>query len=289
MRILIIFLIATLFLSSGCQMTDEEIQAKLIEANTGLTTYAFDMTMKMDLSAHIDEQQIEIGTDLLTTGKVDRDKKRASMVGTVNMDYTGMRTEMDTEAYVIDDMLYSKSMNIWVKSELEEGMWEQQDQVAQALVLIKSGTLERMEDDSFGGNDYYVFKISPDIEMLIEALLQGDDLSAMIGDGVDLKQMIREYTSTVWINKDTFVIEKSKADMVMVMSPEDLGEEGSGEMRIIVSVDTAMSEIGEDMVIELPEEAKDALDMSEIMDAFAPDEPAPGNSITGAAIAKVFT
>jgi len=289
-----ILLMGILLIGCSKELTTEEIQNKLIQANSNLNSYSVDMKMSMNMVTEMLGQQMNIKSDINSKGNIDRTNKKMVLKGTVKYDTSGMRTEMDTETYALDNYLYTKTMNMWMKMKLDKDIWTQQDQVSQIVELVQSGTIERLEDETIDKNPYYVIKINPDLKKVVELALQQQQQSELLNQNMDFGDMIKSYSSTIWVNKKTFVIEKSKTDMKMLMTPENMGKKGtttSGEIEMDSSVEIKISNINKDFVINLPEEAKDAMDLTELKESLnQKSEQAKGTtSITGNAIAEVFS
>ncbi|MFC1801289.1 DUF6612 family protein [Nanoarchaeota archaeon] len=257
-------LLIGLFLLTGCTgLSTEEIQNKMVEANSNVDTYTVDMDMKLDMTMELFGSEMEIGTDMDATGAVDRPNKAMFLEGIMNLEMWGMKEEMDMEIYIIDDYLYTQSMGYWSKEELTEDIWSEQDQIEQAIELINSGTIERLDDE----DNYYVIKVDPDLQVLAEQVLQQQDQSDFFSEDMDFEDMIKEYTAVIWINKDSFVIEKSLISVKMVMTPENSGEtELEGNLGMDMTVRVEISNINQEVDITLPKAAKDAVDMDDMWD-----------------------
>ena len=56
--------------------------------------------------------------DMASTGEMAHDvnifNKKLSMTGTVKTEIQGMKMELETETYAVDDYIYTKSMNMWI-------------------------------------------------------------------------------------------------------------------------------------------------------------------------------
>jgi len=283
------FFFALLILSSCSQMTSEQLQEKLISANTGLKSYSLDMTMQMDMSTAIQGQQMTITSDMTSKGDIDRVNKKLVLKGITRAAIVGMKTEMDMETYVIDDYLYAKTMNTWMKMKLSDDIWTEQDQISQMVALASSGSVILLEDETIDKNSYYVLQLNPDVKKIVELALKKEQQDDLLNDDMNFADMIRNYQSTIWVNKDTFVIEKSKTIMTIVMTPENMGKKNltSGDIELNYTIDVKISNINKDVTIMLPPEAANAKDLTEIKNAAAQASPA-GNSITGNAIANIY-
>lgn len=288
-------IVSLISLSYGCsnQLTIEEIQSKLIQANSNFDSYSMDMKMTMNMVTEILEQKMNIKSEINSKGDIDRINKKMVLKGTVKSEVSGMKIEMDTETYVLNNYLYTKTRNMWMKMKLDKDIWTQQDQISQIIELVQSGSIERLKDETIDKTSYYVIKINPDLKKIVELTLKQQQQSELLNQNMDFGDMIKSYSSTVWVNKKTFIIEKSKGDMEMVMTPENMGKEDiktAGEIKMNSVVEMSISNINKDVTVVLPEEAENAKELTNIKEVI--DENSQqiqgGPSITGNAIAEIF-
>lgn len=273
--ILVSAIMAGLFIFSGCStITPEELQDKLIMANTGIEKYSLDMNMDTNMVVKMDSKEMTVTSTLDSKGYFDNTKKTMMLKGTAVTMASGMKQESEIESYVVDNFLYSKSGIVWMKMELSDDIWNQQNQISQMVELAKSGKLTLQKDETIDGKNYYVATLEPDIKKMVEIALQSQ-IEAFEQLDLNLEEMIKDYSSTLWINKETFVIEKSKSYVRMEL-PSDMfgtGSVGVSENPIIISnVELKIYDIGKELSITLPEEAKDAQDFSELMTMYQDSE-----------------
>lgn len=265
-------LLILVVLATGCQnqMLASEIRQNLIEANTELDSYTLQMSTSMDMKT---ETGI-IKTEMKTEGKIDRSNRKLGMKGNIESEMMGMKMDMPYESYIVDDTIYTKSMDMWMKMDIYEDIWTEQDQIAQIVELVESGEIERQPDQEIGGVGFYVVTVNPDINKLVELALQGQEEALETVE--NLEESIKEYSSTLWINKDTWVVEKSKTDMLMKIETEEESIEMSTSL--LVRID----DINQPIDIDLPDAASEAIDMSDDQNDRLP------TSITGSTIAEVL-
>ncbi len=281
---LFIFLTAGILLSSGCakELTTNELQSRLIQANSDMNTYTIDMKMSMDLSmiTRVLDNPMTIKYSIISNGDIDRANKKMALKGTAKSDMTGMSSlvdtedrkhtetqEMDAEIYIQDGYLYTRSQDawiqdVWIKTVFEDELWIQQDKIGALTELIETATIERQKDESFNSNSYYVIKINPDLGKVAENTLTEQQPGSLPPD-INYDNLIKEYSSTLWVNKKTFIIEKSRTELRMVITAEDIDEDdmlGTESMEITSLAELQISNINEPMNIALPEEAQNAID-----------------------------
>lgn len=258
LSIILLSVVISVFLLTSCetQLSDKELKARLIEANTGMDTYSMDMKVNMDMLMVINGQEQAITSQIDYKGKVDRINKKMAMTGTGTFEMGDMSIEMDVETYVIDNYVYTKTLDAKQKLELNADLWEEQDQINQYTDLINSGNIKRLEDDSFDGKDFYVIRIIPDLAEVVKSALKQQNQEGLFNLNMDFDDMIKSYTATVWVNKETFVIEKLKANMKMVLTPANMGmteAEGFDRMEMDSLSEITMYDINEEVVIDFSE------------------------------------
>jgi len=261
-----IFTIIVLFLVSGCvaNMSSEELQNRLISANNNIDTYSGQMNMDIKMTG-ADSAGGAINYHLESTFSIDSPNKKMAIIGSMKMEAGGVKQDIDMETYIVDDYVYTKSMNTWIKMQMDAKMWEEQDQVEQITKLIESGSLKQLNDENLNGKSYYVMEIIPDPEELGKMVLDQQQ-DSRIKQMVDFENAIKSYKAKIWVNKETFVMEKSEVKTVLEIDLNDLDPEGKKTGKLVLDYSTTMTfdKINEPVNINLPEEAKNAQDLSEI-------------------------
>lgn len=290
---MIFAIIALAIVLGGCQenLTDQQIKQKLIEANSNLNTYSADINM--DISSTISVMDESGDLKITMDGKIDvnQETKQMAMTGEMRMDLSGLPEasdtvpqKMDMETYISEGYLYSKFMGAWMKVKLDEKMWDQQNQIGHYLEYVDSGSIERLQDETIEGTGYYVVKIKPNMQDVLEYALKQQSQTPQDMDLNDLnwEDLITDFSSKIWINKETFIIERSEESISLLMTPENMGALGAdmdyGEMRMDLDTSTKIYNINKDIEIIVPEEAENAIDMSaleEQMSNIDADEPMP--------------
>jgi hypothetical protein len=260
--LILLTIITTILLLSGCgNMTPEEMKNTILEANTALDTYKIDSVMNSETKTKFNNVPVQIINALDTTSMVDKTAKKLSGEGSLVTIASGKQSSVPVEIYLIDQTMYSHVQANWIKIEIDQDIWNQQDALTQITTFLASGSIEILEDEE----DYHVVLIQPDIKELVRVLLKMQNQQHFFNENINFTDIIRGYNSTLWINKETFVIEKMVTESVMVLNSDNLGLDVEDEgltMRTVI--EAKIYDIGEEMDIELPEEALEAIDMKEI-------------------------
>ncbi len=291
----VLCLIFFLIVISACtkELTTQEMQDKLIQANSNLNSYSMNMKLSIRMGLDIGNQKTEIASESSVMGGVDVINKRMSLKGIAKSEALGAKTEFEIETYILDDIIYSKSINIWTKQKLQEELWVQNDYLQQSLELIKSGPIEQLPDETIKGNSYYAIKLTPDKKKIVEFILKQQNQDESLNKDIDFNDMVKGVSYIIWINKKTFVIERIKALISMEMTGKNLGVTDAKEPAKVAmgfEMDTSISEINKPVDVVLPPEARNAMDLDELRDTLPEkfQETKERSSVTGAAIADAF-
>jgi len=156
----------------------------------------------------------------------------------------------------------------WMKMSLSEELKEEFDlnMVDQQLMPLESPVeIELTGYEIFDGSECYVLNIVPDMPSLIQWLGQ----HKMVNMEVDWESMeaiadaFKELSYVCWIAKDSKLMKRLKADMLMEITGEQTGFPDSDfdKMTMDMSTDMAMFDYNEPVSIVLPDEAKNAMEM----------------------------
>jgi hypothetical protein len=261
-KIILGIIIISMILITGCSdgkgpLTDETLKDEIIKANTNLNSYDFEGKMNMIMILDTEEESFEIGSETSMIGEIDREKKQAKIKMDVKTTMAEMPIEMTFDTYIMDEYIYVGIMGQWSKIKYEEDEWVEQDQVEQMLQLVYSGDITLDGTETINEKEYYKVTIKPDLEKLAELVLQTQELIPF-AEITNIQDLIRDYEETIWINKETYIIEITKSKGTIVMSAKDFGEEGEGELKMIYDSEFTMNNINKNVNINLPNEAINA-------------------------------
>lgn len=169
---------------------------------------------------------------------------------------------------------------------LEEDIWQQEDQIRQMVELVNASTISNMGSKTVEGTPYYIVRIDPDVKKLAEIALKQQDFELMEQD-LDFESIVRNYSTTIWINKNTFVIQKSEIWVQIEIEPDNQDEK-KGSVRMNASIVTKIADINEDFSIELPAEAEQSKDLTKLKEDLEKVSANPASPITGNAIADIL-
>ena len=264
-KIIIGMIILSMILITACSsekgpLTDENIKNEIIKANSDLKSYDFQGKMNIIMILDSPDESFEVESEMTMEGEIDRDKKQARIKMDMKTKIEDFPMELTFYTYMIDEYMYIGIMGQWSKMRYGEDEWIEQDQMEQMLQLIYSGDVTLEGTETLNGQEYYVANIKPDLEKLTEMILQSQELIPFT-EVMNIQDLIRDYEETVWINKNTHIIERTKSKATMVMSAENFGEEGEGELKMIYDSEFTLSNIDKKVDITLPSEAINAVEV----------------------------
>jgi len=224
------------------------IYDKIITANENIDSYSINMNTQVDTTMEVLGRRTNSESVVESTGDIDRKNKRIVMQGTIT---TGT-SKIVTETYVAEGFIYTKIMDVWGKTALDDSVWSFKDQVGQLLKLLRSGTIEVEDEDQ----QFYKIKITPDQKILRELYKQ----QSIPRTGID-RDLMKSYSLTLWINKNTLLIQRSKIDTQMILTAEKTGVQGYSDIEITSTIDIKISNINKEFTITIPQEARATKEM----------------------------
>ncbi len=255
--------------ATGGGLPQEEID-RIIDNTTTVqfdtVSLDMDMSMTMEVEGGSEEGAIDMAVD--GTGVMDLANEEMQMAMNMAMDVSEMgEQEMATTVYVVAEWIY---MNVeylgegdqWMKMELTEDMWQQQNQIGQQIELLSTAAeADYLGSEAVNGTDCHVFKVVPSMEALGELFSQ--QTSTMVGmdfSQFDLADWFKEMSVKYWIAKDTYWIMKTEIYMLMQLGPEDIGatEDDFGKVTMDMNIGMRFYDYNQPVSIILPPEALDA-------------------------------
>lgn len=261
-KIMILAIGLAMMLISACtseiNMSDEELKTKLIDANTNIDTYSTNINMDMDMTIEIEGEELLIKSYTTLKGDIDNINKKMFLEGKVETTAFDRSDTIDMTMYILENELYVKTQGQWVKmAEMQEDLWSEQNQLQQTIDLIESGKVQFLDEEKINGQNYYVVEIQPDLEKLTKELLNQNELTTdELLKNINFEDALKNYSLLVWINKETYLIEKNVNEARLVLSAQDFGEDEDGKIIMDYTTEMDMHSINEDVTITLPNDAK---------------------------------
>jgi len=213
-------------------MTGDELLDRVIAADDNI------YTCKLLVNAKIDMMGISMSMD--GHGAMDRNAREMSLdMGDI------------MSVYIVDDWMYmNESFMGWVKMELTEDMWEENDQLGGQLDILEQYVdVKILGTEQVMGSECYVLEVIPDLQALWDWAMEEEGMEGFDID-VDIEEMIKEFTFKVWIEKGTFYMTQGSISMVMEMFGQ--------KMSMLETI--TLYDINQPVSIYLPYEAQDAVE-----------------------------
>lgn len=265
----------------GTELSQSELQSILIDSMLTVReaeTYKFIMDMDMTVKVSGGDDEGKMDMTMTATGVASPKNGEMKMTMDMSMDMEGVPMEeslqnMSMEMYMLEDALYMK-MDIpemgeqWIKMPISEELKEELDlnMVDQQLLPLESPVeIEHTGYETFDGSECYVLNIVPDMPSLMQWLSE-QEMGNMEVDWESMEAIadsFKKLSYVCWIAKDSNLMKRMKADMLMEITGEQAGvtDGDFGKMIMDMSMDMAMFDYNEPVSIVLPDEAKNAMEM----------------------------
>lgn len=184
-------------ISSIDGMTGEQLLDNVLTADSNLYTFKMYTTSEMEMMG--------ISMTIDGYGACDRNAQEMYMV-----------LEDAGKIYIVDDWMYMEIAGMgWIKMELEEGTWEQEDVTAQQLLVLENYIeVKILGREQINGVDCYKIEVVPDLQALWDWAMEQEDIGDL-GYDIDLDELFEEFNITVWLATDTYFMVQSRMDMTM--------------------------------------------------------------------------
>jgi hypothetical protein len=264
------------------ELSQEQMQkifADSITATTSVETYKFEMNMTTDMEMTGGDQVRKVNMVMNASGAYDQTNNNMQMVMDMNIesDLPEFEEEMQNitmEMYMLEEYMYMK-MDMpmvgeqWVKmpASTEMAAAYNPDMVKSQLKMLEgAGEIEFLRYEVADGSDCYVFKLVPDMQKIMDWMGQQPMTGAEFDAGSisNIADVFKDLTYIVWIARDSGLMKKIDATILMEFDTEQYGDM-SGEfesMRMNMVMGMRMFDNNKPVSIVLPEEAKDAVDIS---------------------------
>lgn len=255
---------------------------KVSEQSAGFRTceLVMDMTMRMEGWDGKEEEEINMEIAMNGSAAMDLPAKKMKMIMDMTMDVPEemqdpeMPESITMEMYMMDNTMYmnmGEEFGGWMKMAIPESewgtAWEQQNMMNQQTdLLLNAYDVEIVGEKTVNGVKCYEVTMEPDLKQVME--LFGEQLGDYMPDEMDASEieeameMIKNLSIRQWYDKETFLPVRAE----MSLSFEDEGENTTVDMSMEMNM--KYSRVNKPVTIELPEEAKDAVNLGEWTDTM---------------------
>ena len=267
----------------GEALTQEEIDqimADSINATATAETYQFDMDMSMTIDVTGGEEAVTMSMTANGTGALNNTSQEMQMImnGTMIMGIPGQATmemSMNMEYYIVDRWAYIKvsmpgMVENWTKMELPseawEMMWDSQTKIDYGQELMELLDISFLDSESIDGVECYVFDIGLNMTEVADYILQLMPEMGEIGIEPEMLTNLLQKMSisqTEWIAKDTNLMLKADAQVLMEITPEDVGAtaEDFEKITMDINIEVTIHDYNQPVSVMLPPEALNATEI----------------------------
>ena len=261
---------------AGGEMSEADIEKtveEIVATNYEVETSTFDLSMEAAISVEGDE---DVSATLVGTGTgvTDSVNRQMHMVMNMTVNTPGQDTiDMPVEYFLVEDWMYMK-MSVpgqeeqWLKMEMPDDMWEEQNQAQQQIEMLQTAEeVNFLGIEDVNGAECYVVEIVPDLAALQRMLSQMQGQMSQFGDfdlsAMDLGQMLKQVSVTQYVAIDSYLFMRTDQHMLMEITPEAMGVPDDEFDRITEDITTVLVFRDYDMpvTIQLPQAALAAIQM----------------------------
>ncbi|MBI2853642.1 MAG: hypothetical protein HYX87_01810 [Chloroflexi bacterium] len=258
--------------SCNSNPTAEQLVEKAAKALEKVKDYRATMDGTMAIRAQAQGNQMQANITLSANGAVDTVKKAVEMTADVEMDSPDQPAASDKftiKLYQVDNMVYLKMSapnqdGAWVKTAPSDETARQMAalDMADQLSILDGATAKLLPDQNVEGVLSIGIEVTPDLQKLWQNIMRQPGMQDMDVDDPDmLRQVVKEYSAKVWVDKKSYYLVKVEYGLKADFSPETLGlpeQLGTGSMTMDVHVSIRFYNPNKGITITLPNEAKKA-------------------------------
>jgi hypothetical protein len=254
----------------GCKSLPQEEMDRIIAGalTASYDTVSFEMELPMTVEVTGGSDPGTMTADTGGTGAIDIANEAMWMNMSIDVSVPGVGSQsISAEIYILEGWMYS-GMEIpdlgeqWVKMELTEEMWQQQDEVGRYVELLATAIeVDYKGTGTANGVECYVFEIEPDMDTLNALMLQETSGMGVVDlSGVNLSDLYKKITVKEWLAKDDYRLQRAEIEIVMEMRPADVGATSDDFDKMTMEIDLTMRffDYNQPVSVVLPPEALDA-------------------------------
>ena len=265
-----VMLVLVVVAVSGClgSVNADEVREESLDAMEKTDTYRFDMEMNMSIG---DGTLGDFSVDMNGEGAVNESSDRMRMSSEIDMG-----EGMEQEVYVVDGTMYQKTGGMmgdgegeWYRMNAESAVsqtWNTSAPAGDYEAILEISDVSHEGDAEIDGESAYVLSLKPDTKEYNELLRErlngatgsgGADTPKLFGEG---GANVEEASVQYWISKESGHVLRTNLDMTVSF---DVGGNEGKSLSANVKSDVRMYDHGDEVSIELPEEARDASNYKE--------------------------
>jgi hypothetical protein len=218
----------------GCKekLPQEEMDQIIADAvAASYDTVSFDTDFPMTITVEGGSDPGTLTVAMSGTGAIDTIAQAMRMTMAIDIGVADTEPQSaSAEVYVFEGWMYT-GVSItdagmqWAKMALTEPLWQQQDKVGQYAELLATAVeVEYKGTETVNGVECYLFELEPDMDTLGALLVEETSSLGLINlSGLDLAALYQELSVKEWLAKDSHLLQRTEIEIVMEISPEDVG------------------------------------------------------------------
>jgi len=183
--------------------------------------------------------------------------------------------QLDGEMYINAELPMLGMMSMWLKTAAIEMDVSKIDHADLQTQLLEAAEFSLAGKEKVGTVDCYLLELTPDLPKLLQtAMAQAEAAGTETPEMPTAEELpdLKSFSAKLWVAQDTFHIMKAEMSIVMAAptgtDPVDIVGAADAE----ITADITFSSYNQPVTIELPAEAEDAIDISELLGQFGFDE-----------------
>lgn len=240
----------------------EELLTRIVEADDQLQTYVLESSDRMAMAAEISGQSLKLATAETSRAEFDRIGRRLHRVGAGNSSMGSGSQPFNSELFVVGDVAYSQSGSggQWMRTEFSPQLWAQHDKLAQARALLQAGRITGVKPQALDGVPVFAVTVEVEPRQFLAMSLSGAEAKSQ--DTLELAKSIKEAHFAVWVNRKTFLVERTVSDLKIVLEPDPVqSQEAAGRVETDIHSEARRKEANTPLAIVLPPDAMNVLPM----------------------------
>ncbi len=273
---LIIALAIVLVLSAaliGC--VDQQVSSRLLIdqvrlADENLKTYELEMDVSRAVNGTDAGESFTNNASYHIAVAADKKNQKMNIIANGTSD----QEEIQSEITIIGNTWYIKggdpsNPDMWIKTEMPQTAFEQQDTVAQYRKLLEASDFKITETERINNLDSYsvTLELTPEQKLNILAQ-QGIINPQLLAYAPNIEDLIPTMSIRYWYDRKTFLPVKTTTDITVVLNSETVGIELPEGEELNVSIDIRQEtnivyqQIDEPVSVALSTEAKNATEVN---------------------------
>lgn len=265
--IILLIILSSLFIVFYFNSQNLSIRKKILKAHSSIDSYYIDETLTIYVKRYTRDTNPKKSdlieptavVKLYKKGTIDKKNERAHIIVTSEIPTLIF---LSYEIYKVDDYLYWKSNlgDTWKKMHLGEDTCKSKDLIESLYVFddiskfIENAKFTKLRDEKIDDSSYYVFEIDRKLDQkVLESLIN------KISEGDFSGISIKNFSYVIWVNKNTFFVEKLVTNLEFSQKESLEGKQGT-LLEMGVKTETRLKDINNYPKIELQQDVLKATD-----------------------------